>query len=142
VRLSLAFCVVCLLTAGCVDLNTQDTSVTTWEGQLAPDPAHPDLSGQVAAAVQLGGTDAGIGIAGAAPNAAHLWGLWSGSCTRPGSLIGTSDDYPVLAVGDSGKASAETRLGVRLSSDSTYHAELLESAAAPNRIACGNLQQR
>jgi hypothetical protein len=137
-----AAAILCLAGASCVNLTTQDNPVTTWEGQLAPSLSHPDLAGQVAAAVQLGGTDVGIGITGAAPEAVHVWGLWSGSCTTPGGLIGTGDDYPLLAVGDSGKASAETHLGTRLSADSAYHAELRLSVTDTSRIACGNLQKQ
>ncbi len=138
---ALGIAILWLLAAACVDLNSHNTAVTTWEGQLAPDLAHPDLAGQVAAAVQLGGTDVGIAITGAAPQAVHVWGLWSGSCLAPGALVGTGDDYPLLAVSDSGKASAETHLRTELSKDSTYHAELRLSASDSSRIACGNLTQ-
>jgi hypothetical protein len=140
-KAALGLVVLALVAAACVDLNTQDNTVTTWQAQLAPDISHPDLAGQVAAAVQLGGTDVGIGISGAAAGAAHVWGLWSGTCRAPRTLLGTDTDYPVLAVGDSGKASAETRLGIRLSTDSTYHAELRQSVTDSTRIACGELLQ-
>jgi hypothetical protein len=130
-----------LLAAGCVELTPNDTPVTTWEADLVPDVTHPDLVGQVAAAVQLGGTDVGIGIEGATPGASHLWGVRSGSCGTPGALLGTSQDYPVLAVSDSGKATAETHVGSGLSADGAYHAELRESATDTSRIACGNLQR-
>ncbi len=129
----------CLLAVGCVDLSTDNSPVATWEGELSPNLAYPDLAGHVAAAVQVGGTDVGISITGATPAAQHLWGLWSGSCQTPGARFGTNDDYPILAVSDSGKASAETRLRAQLSKDSTYHAELRLSATDSTRIACGNL---
>jgi hypothetical protein len=129
------------LAAACVELTPNDTPVTTWEADLVPHVSHPDLIGQVAAAVQLGGTDVGIGIEGAAPGASHLWGVRSGSCGAPGTLIGTSLDYPILVVSDSGRASAQTRLGSSLSADVSYHAELRESTTDTSRIACGNLQR-
>jgi len=138
---ALGLVLLALLAAACVDLNSQDNTVTTWQGQLAPDLSHPDLAGQVAAAVQLGGTDVGIGISGADLGAAHVWGLWTGSCRTPGNLIGISTAYPVLAVGDSGKATAQTHLGTKLSTDSTYHAELRQSVTDSTRIACGELLQ-
>jgi len=139
---ALRFAVLPLLAAGCVELTPQDTEVTAWEAQLIPGLSRPDLAGQVAAAVQAGGTDAGIGITGAAPGDVHTWGLWAGTCTATGNLIGLGEDYPTLAVSDSGKATAETHLGPRLSADSSYHAELRESATDTTRIACGNLQKR
>lgn len=132
-----------LLAAGCVDLNTPSTQVVTWQGTLVPDLSRPDLAGQVAAAAQgASGTDVGIGISGAVPGAVHVWGIWTGTCAAPGALIGADTDYPLLAVTDSGKATAETHLTTRFSVDSTYHAELLLSASDNSRIACGNLQQR
>lgn len=142
-RAALGSTVLLLLTAGCLDLNTAGTQAITWEAQLVSTVANPDLTGQVAAAAQGGGgTDVGIGISGAVPGAVHLWGVWSGTCALPGDLMGASADYPTLAVSDSGKASAETHLVTRLSADSSYHAELRESASNATRIACGNLQQR
>lgn len=140
---SLALALCALLAAACVDLNSSNSQVVTWEAHLVPELTHPDLTGQVAAAAQgAGGTDLGIGIEGAAPGAAHLWGVWSGTCGAPGGLLGSSEDYPALAVNDSGTASTETHIGPRLLVDSSYHAELRESASNATRIACGNLQQR
>lgn len=141
-KTALRLAIFSLLAAGCVDLNTPGTKVLTWQGTLVGSLSHPDLTGQVAAAAQgAGGTDVGIGIAGALPGAVHVWGVGSGSCAAPGTLIGTSTDYPLLAVTDSGKASADTHLTTRFSADSTYHGELRQSTSDTTRIACGNLQQ-
>lgn len=143
-RSALRPAVLVLLLTGCVDLSSSPgTQVVTWQGTLVPDLSHPDLAGQVAAAAQgATGTDVGIGITGATPGAVHAWGVWSGSCAAPGTPIGISDDYPLLAVDDSGKASAQTHLITRLSADSTYHGELLQSSSNATRIACGNLEKR
>ncbi len=127
------------LLAGCPNLNIVTTKVHIWQAQLIPDPTHADLSGQVAAVAQGAGTNVGIGITGATPGNEHTWGIRLGTCRTPRGLAGRVDDYPTLAVTDSGTAQSESRLGVEFSPDSAYHAELRESVTDSSRIACGNL---
>jgi hypothetical protein len=101
---------------------------------------YPELGGQVAAVSQLDGTSVGIGITGAEAGATLAWGIRAGTCLAPGPQLGPDSDYPALLPGLSGSASAETRLGPRLSPQNTYHAEL--RAADASRIACGDLESR
>jgi hypothetical protein len=124
---------------GCPSLTTPDMSVTIWQGTLIPAPAQAGLEGQVAVVAQAGGTQIGIGLTGAEPGATYAWGVWRHTCAAPGGPVGVADDYPVLAVNDSGAASGDTSLGLRFSSDSTYHVELRQSVTDTSRIACGNL---
>lgn len=128
-----------LLFAACVDLGTVDTQVHIWKAVLTPITPRPGFRGNVGAVTQAGGTDVGIGLSGAVPGAEHVWGVWYGSCAAPGTLIGTPQAYPVLVVADSGGASADMHLGLKLPVDSTYHAEVRESAADSARVACGDL---
>lgn len=128
-------------TAACVNLGDDEPSVTLWEAQLVAELGFPGLTGQAAAVSRPDGTQVGIGIDGAEPGAEHVWGLLTGSCGQPGPQVGPESDYPVLTVGASGYAEAETQLGPRLEFTGTYHVEVRVSSADPTRVACGDLAQ-
>ncbi len=130
------------LAAACLNLNGPEQQVIIWEALLAPSLAHPDLMGQAALAAQLNGTDAGIGIRGATPGAVHTWRVRIGTCAAPGDGIGPQSDYPELVVTQLGEASADMRIGHRLSTDTTYYAEVRASSTDTARVACGDFQQR
>lgn len=127
--------------AACLGVNDTEPP-TVWETELTPEVDYPGLSGQVAAISKLDGTSVGIGIDGAEPAAEHPWALRLGSCSDPGTQIGPDSDYPVLQVGMSGTAEAETQLGTRLYLDNAYHVEVRLSASDRSRIACGDLAGR
>jgi hypothetical protein len=127
------------LTGACVDLNTNNVQPTTWSGTLVPGSLYPGLTGQVAAVVNATETDVGIGLDGATPGAQHVWALRFGSCSTPGQQMGEDLDYPVLAVSDSGKASAETALGTRLARDGSYAVLVRRGTTDTARVACGDL---
>ena len=129
-------------TAACA-VGTTDVGVDIWETQLVPESDYPGLTGQAAAVSDGNGTDVGIQLEGAEPGVVHGWRIRLGSCAAPGDGFGPASDYPELAVGGSGSASAETHLGPRLASEGNYHAEVL--GAEPDqasRIACGDLVLR
>jgi hypothetical protein len=126
----------------CVDLGGNNPTVTIWETQLAPGVAYPDVSGQAAAVSDPGGTSVGIGIHGATPGAEHTWGLRLGRCVAPGEQIGADALYPTLAVSDSGTASAQTHVDVKLAANGVYHVAVRLSATDASRVACGDMVPR
>ena len=126
----------------CVSLEVEPPSVTLWETELWPELAYPDISGQAAAVSGSAGTELGIVIQGAEPDAVHAWGLRLGSCTAPGAQIGPDSDYPELEVGSTGSASVETLLGTQLNSEGAYHVEVRVGALDATRVACGDLVAR
>ncbi len=86
------------------------------------------------------GTSARVDLQNAAPGGAHPWDVRRGRCGEGGTVLGTSDNYGVLQVGDEGSASSETTLDIRPNPNASYHVRVL--ASTTNRdliIACGNL---
>lgn len=127
--------------AACVDLGSAEPAIT-WEAELVPALDQPELGGQAALVAQLSRTDAGIGIRGAQPGATHTWRVRMGTCATPGEGIGPESDYPQLVVNELGEASAEMQIGHRLTTDTSYHAEVRASPTDTTRIACGNFHLR
>ena len=130
------------LPMACVDLSKNDIAPTTWQATLVPAPGYPGVAGHAAAVVSTAGTDAGVGVSGAAPGATHIWALYLGDCGAPGQRIGENGDYPGLVVSDSGTASAETVLGTELLRDGSYTVVVRVSATDTARVACGDLVRR
>lgn len=81
-----------------------------------------------------------VELRNAAPGGAHPWEMRRGRCGEPGTMLGSSNNYRVLQVGNDGTALSESTLYIRPNPDASYHVRVLASAA--NRdliIACGNL---
>ena len=128
-----------LILAACPSLNGPATGVTLWQATLRPDSGHPGLSGQAALAAQVGGTDAGIGIAGAAPGAMLTWQVRVGDCAAPGPGVSALSAFPELTVGSDGSATGQMRIGHLLSADTAYYAEVRQTTDS-TRILCGEFQ--
>ena len=130
-------------TAACVGLGpTDEDTITLWETQLVAELAYPGLTGQAAAVSRLGGTDIGIGIAGAEPGGAQAWRLRLGTCASPSQQVGPDSGYPELLADEEGSASVETHLAPQLSIENSYNVEVRESSTDGARIACGDLVPR
>jgi hypothetical protein len=138
-RTVLAALVSCGLGAACVSLDGEDQSTTIWETVLQSEPAYPDFSGQAAAVSGPQGTDVGVGIEGADPDASHAWALRTGACAAPGQQVGPDSDYPELTVSDTGGAESEAHLALRLSATGAYHVIIRVSLTDTSRVACGDL---
>lgn len=81
-----------------------------------------------------------VEVRNAVPGGAHPWEVRRGRCGEGGTLLGSSDSYPVLQVADEGTGSAESTLDIRPNPNASYHVRVL--ASETNRdliIACGNL---
>lgn len=128
-----------LVLAACPSLSGPTTGVTLWQATLRADSGHAGLSGQAALAAQVGGTDAGIGIAGATPGATLTWQVRVGDCVAPGPGVAALAAFPVLTVGSGGDANATMHIGRLLSADTAYYAEVRQ-ATDSTRILCGEFQ--
>lgn len=85
-------------------------------------------------------TSVQVEVRNAAPGGAHPWEVRRGRCSEGGTLLGSSDNYGVLQVGDEGTGLSEVTLDIRPNPNASYHVRVLASTA--NRdliIACGNL---
>jgi hypothetical protein len=130
------------ISAACVNLDVEGPSVQLWETVLQAELDYPDVTGQAAAVSGPSGTETGVEIQGAEPDAVHAWGVRLGSCATPGAQIGPDTEYPDLEVSAGGNASAATRFGSTLSTANAYHVEVRVSASDRSRVACGDLMPR
>lgn len=129
---------------GCADLESplELGPESIWEASLfavasSPAPDAPTVTGQAGAVVQGGRTEVGILLEGL-DSTVH-WGVFRGSCSQAGELVGSTDSYPLLSPGS---PSAETLLGSALSATESYHVRAGPNADGSAPISCGELVRR
>lgn len=128
-----------------VAINPSDTNASSrWNGMLA---TPPDLAGALdvkgsawMAPKGSQSTVVHISISNAAPGGVHPWEVRDGECGSQGQILGTTDTYPVLRVGDAGTAAADAALPITMPTSGSYHVSVHASATNMSTvIACGNL---
>ena len=82
-----------------------------------------------------------VSITNAAPNGAHPWHLYQGSCGDAGAtIVGSGSTYPPLKVDKYGKATATATLPLALPTSGSYYVAVNASEANMQTVvACGNL---
>jgi hypothetical protein len=82
-----------------------------------------------------------VSITNAAPNGAHPWHLYQGSCGDVGAtIVGSGSTYPPLKVDKYGKATAAATLPMALPTSGSYYVAVNASEANMQTVvACGNL---
>jgi hypothetical protein len=85
------------------------------------------------------GTGVNISIEGAAASAEHPWHVHVGTCGSGGAVVGSANAYPPLLASSSGRASANTSIGVALRENERYHVNVHRSPTDMTVISCGNL---
>ena len=132
--------------AGAVEIRQSDIPEgRRWNATLAT-PAALVGAVQMRGTGWIGRSDAGgetraeISVANAAPGGVHPWHVHRGQCGSEAGVIGGSDAYQILKVGEDGRASASASLPGDLLASEDYFIDVHASPAnLATVIACGNL---
>jgi Cu-Zn family superoxide dismutase len=119
----------------------QRTEVATVGGN----PGWENLSGESRVVWTPGFSQflASIELDGDVPGALRPWHVHFGTCSTGGDIVGPPGDYPALAIGGDGSASASATIAFELDVNAAYHVNVhLSPAAMATLIACGDLAQQ
>jgi len=115
--------------------------ITTWEGDLAPEPPAV-LGGRVAAVTQFGRTQISIRIEEGEPGVTYGWRVNAGTCEAEGEIQGGVASYPLLSPGETGTASGETTVAEIFRSGDSYAARVYRSTGTGELVeVCGPLHE-
>jgi hypothetical protein len=85
-------------------------------------------------------TRAGVDVYNAVPGGVHPWHVHRGRCGADQGVMGPAEEYPLLKVGQNGRASAEAQLSVPSPRTGEYSVNVHASPKNMRTIvACGNL---
>jgi hypothetical protein len=128
------------------ELRTTDYPIgTRWNARLASPAGMIGVVQVIGTAWMAQGnspdeTRVHIAIQNAIPGGQHPWHIHRGRCGSSDEILGPSDRYGVLDVGDDGKASRSVTLPERLPRSGNY---IVDVHASPENIgtiiSCGNL---
>lgn len=139
--LSSAFIVSAAVFAACDDSPTTPVTPVEYQAALVGTDGHDEVEGSASVTARATGFDAEIEIANAETDAVYTWHVATGTCTQPGSRVGTADRYDDLEVAEDGTAAAAADVPVALSSSGSYIVRVLdESGDEPVTVACGALE--
>lgn len=132
--------------AACADLQSpsEANTIVIWEATLAPvsspdqSPDRPIITGDAAAIVRSNGTEAGIAVDGAPPDALLLWAIQAGDCEAPGETLPAPGGYPTLTAE---QPDATVQLPARLVQSNAYHVAVRIEETG-ERLSCGELIRR
>lgn len=127
-----------LAVSGCSTSPTQP-SHSAWEAQIAGVGEYAALSGYAAVASQFGGADVFVELTGVG-GAKFTWRIVRGSCSEPGSGLGSAASYPELEIPEAGTASVKYRLNQMLEIEGGY--ALVVRATDSEVAACGDLRRK
>lgn len=115
--------------------------IFTQQATLQGQPGFTTVAGNTRATIvdDTGETFLRTNISGATAGAMHPWHVRTGTCAEPGSIVGSTADYPPLEVGSEGQAIAEATLSVPLEFGQPYHVRIAVPGDQDSVAACGNL---
>lgn len=118
-------------------------TVTLWEGSLNPIPPS-QVTGNLAAISQFGGTEASIGMREGESGITYAWRIVSGTCQAPGEVQGHPSQYPPLYPDESGEASEDVRLAGKFKTGSRFATRVFRTLEGGELelVACGELHER
>ena len=121
--------------------STTAPVITTWSGDLTPEPPH-FVSGRVAAVTQFGRTQISLQMEEGEPGLDYRWRVNAGTCQQEGEIQGGPASYPPLTPSEPGTASGETTVAEIFRSGDAYAARIfLENGGSEEIVACGELSQ-
>lgn len=111
----------------------------TWKGTINS-VGGSSVSGTASGTTAHDMTMVTVNIVGATPGSTLPWHIHDGKCTDSGApVVGNATDYPLLAVGTDGRASATAHVGVALNEARNY---IINIHASPMNlgtiVACGD----
>lgn len=76
------------------------------------------------------------------PGQVRPWHVHFGTCGSGGEIVGSAEDYPLLEIGEDGRAVATATVDERLERNVDYHVNVhLSEAELGTIIACGDLEE-
>jgi hypothetical protein len=99
------------------------------------------ISGEVKLQSAVAGSGVTVSVSGAPAGAQLPWHIHRGTCASGGPILGEASAYPLLAVGEDGRARLATTIGSPLNERERYHVNVHRSMTEMNVIvACGDLK--
>jgi hypothetical protein len=113
----------------------------SWEVAITPNAGY-DVAGE-GSVRDLGenGTRVAVEVRDGEPGTTHPWHLHEGDCDSSGAIVGEATAYEPLVLNESGEASGEANIELRLDPDVDYHVNVHKSPSETDTIiACGELR--
>jgi hypothetical protein len=122
-----------------VDIETPWQKGEDWNGTLGARGGSA-ITGSFRAWVYEGRTNISVNLANAMAGQRLPWHIHEGTCDNDMGIVGGAGSYPVLVVGNDGKASSNVILSVSLDEAKDYFVNIHASPTNTQTIvACGDL---
>ena len=126
--------------AACDDDSSEPGDPIEWTADVAGVGTFDEVEGTATVLSTSSAFEAAIEIASAPADTSFVWRVATGTCTQPGTIVGTADRYPELETAANGSAEAEANVTAALNPSGSYIVRVTdESAATPVTVACGAL---
>lgn len=122
-----------------VDVESPAKTGEDWSGSLQAQGGS-GITGSFKALVAEGKTNVTVNLANAMAGQQLPWHVHEGSCGNDMGIVGSASAYPVIVVGNDGKASTSATLSLQLDEAKDYFVNVHASPTNLQTIvACGDL---